>query len=115
MTESWPETCARLIAERTARARARCLSEHPCNLLCDGGVHVDAVYAGPDLVRFYGIDGACASIRRRYEWLYEVEVLDVRPVEAPPPDPTTGQVLLAGGGRLGPEADTFGVWWRIPA
>jgi hypothetical protein len=112
--EPWPETRARLIAERTTRSQARCLREHPCNLLCAGGVHVDTVYTGPDLVRLDGTGGACAAIKRRYEWLYEVEVIDVRPVEAPPPDPQKGQVVLAGGGWLGSEADTFGVWWRIP-
>lgn len=103
-----------LVAERTARARNRLLATHPCSILCGDGVHVDLTYVTPEYVALAG-DRLAVEIKRRYEWLHEVMVLDVRPVEAPPPDPRAAQCPLAGSGRVDDiAAATFGVWWTIP-
>lgn len=103
-----------LVAARGERARQRLVDTHPCNPLCGDETHVDLVYAGPDLVRINGVGDACAAIKRRYEWLHEVEVMDVRPVEAPPPDASAGWAALAGAFPPRDGDDAFGVWWRLP-
>lgn len=102
-----------LIQARGDKARAALLNTHPCNVLCDGGTHVDLVYVNPETAASKG-DRLEADIKARYEWLHEVTVLDARRVEAPPPAQNATLTPLAGGVDRDPESVTIGVWWRLP-
>lgn len=109
MTDRYQE----LIAQRRARAQQRLLATHPCSVLCGDGLHVDVNYVSPAYAALAG-DRLPEEIKRRYEWLHEVTVLDVRPVEAPPPSPEIAQLPLTGSHRIdAADAATYGVWWMI--
>lgn len=104
-----------LIRARGDQARAKLMNSHPCNLLCSGATHVDLVYAGARVAAWKG-DRLESGVKARYEWLHEVEVLEVKRVEAPPPTERTTQAILAGNpvSPSDPGTVTLGVWWRLP-